>query len=296
MTRKENRVKKWYTGSVAFLLLLSLGVVAEPVSYRQVGPVKDESYANVKRISALIVVPSGLSERELRALLKDAAISIGKRHDADAAVIWAYRPQDATTGPWTAGSATYAPNGRWEDAGDASPMRVSVEVGKLYFERQDAKTPQSGDKVTLSKSGPEPISLSRAHNSWGDDKIIAKVPRGTEARIIERYQTALTPNHVMVRYFVTTEVDGQRIQGWVFNYDVKPYTAKAAPRPVSLKRVQEMLQANGFNPGPVDGVLGKQTKQALLTYQIKYGLPVTGTPNAETLKALGLPEHEYNDM
>jgi hypothetical protein len=133
MTRKENRVKKWYTGSVAFLLLLSLGVVAESVSYRQVGPVQDNSYANVKRISALIVVPLGLSERELRALLKDAAISIGKQHHAAAAMIWAYRPQDATTGPWTAGSATYAPNGRWEDAGVASPMRVSTVHDKTYI-------------------------------------------------------------------------------------------------------------------------------------------------------------------
>lgn len=55
----------------------------------------------------------------------------------------------------------------------------------------------------------------------------------------------------------------------------------------TVRRVQTALMAAGYNPGPIDGVLGSQTKSALVKYQQDKTLPI-GNMNIETLKALGV--------
>ena len=61
---------------------------------------------------------------------------------------------------------------------------------------------------------------------------------------------------------------------------------RAAPR--RLRQVQARLQAAGFAPGAADGQLGPHTRAALRQYQQRKGLPVTGVPNRQTWKALGI--------
>jgi hypothetical protein len=51
-------------------------------------------------------------------------------------------------------------------------------------------------------------------------------------------------------------------------------------------QAQERLKAVGFDPGPVDGVLGPQTRAALRRYQSSQGLPVTGAMDDATRQAL----------
>ncbi len=55
-----------------------------------------------------------------------------------------------------------------------------------------------------------------------------------------------------------------------------------------LRQVQERLQAAGFAPGAADGRLGPHTRAALRQYQQRKRLPVTGVPDRQTLKALGI--------
>ena len=52
--------------------------------------------------------------------------------------------------------------------------------------------------------------------------------------------------------------------------------------------VQEALKSEGFYYGETDGTPGPETAAALKRYQIRNGLEVTGSVNAETSKALGL--------
>jgi len=63
---------------------------------------------------------------------------------------------------------------------------------------------------------------------------------------------------------------------------------KLAERTAQLREVQRRLQAEGFSPGPIDGVLGPGTRTALSQYQAKYGLPKTGALDDATRKALGV--------
>jgi peptidoglycan hydrolase-like protein with peptidoglycan-binding domain len=53
-------------------------------------------------------------------------------------------------------------------------------------------------------------------------------------------------------------------------------------------QAQRRLQALGFDPGPIDGVLGPRTEEAIREYQRTQGLRATGVLDAETRAALGL--------
>lgn len=52
------------------------------------------------------------------------------------------------------------------------------------------------------------------------------------------------------------------------------------------EETQYLLTATGFYNGPIDGILGPQTKTALLEVQKHFHLPETGTATPETLTAL----------
>ena len=54
-----------------------------------------------------------------------------------------------------------------------------------------------------------------------------------------------------------------------------------------VRKVQSALKANGYNPGPVDGVLGLQTQTAIKQYQVDKELPI-GHLNIKTLESLGV--------
>jgi len=55
-----------------------------------------------------------------------------------------------------------------------------------------------------------------------------------------------------------------------------------------ITQIQRALKGEGFNPGPIDGVIGSQTIKAVNAFQRKEGLPVDKYLNVETIKALGV--------
>jgi membrane-bound lytic murein transglycosylase B len=68
-----------------------------------------------------------------------------------------------------------------------------------------------------------------------------------------------------------------------------------SPRPHSesplsrsqIEKIQELLAARGFDPGPTDGVLGSQTRRAIKEFQRLAKLPADGYPTLELLEVLG---------
>jgi hypothetical protein len=55
---------------------------------------------------------------------------------------------------------------------------------------------------------------------------------------------------------------------------------------LDLRAAQLYLTFGGFDPGPVDGVLGKRTRSALVEFQTQQGLPATGEVDEGVLEAL----------
>jgi peptidoglycan hydrolase-like protein with peptidoglycan-binding domain len=65
----------------------------------------------------------------------------------------------------------------------------------------------------------------------------------------------------------------------------------------NIKKVQETLRDKGYDPGPIDGIMGSQTRAALSQYQKAQNLPVTGHVDAETAGKLGVEkESEGGDF
>lgn len=54
------------------------------------------------------------------------------------------------------------------------------------------------------------------------------------------------------------------------------------------KEVQQALKDKGYDPGPIDGVMGAKTKEALKSFQSASNLSATGTLNSETAQKLGV--------
>ena len=55
-----------------------------------------------------------------------------------------------------------------------------------------------------------------------------------------------------------------------------------------VRAVQEALKTKGFDPGPIDGVQGPQTTQAVRDFQRAENLSVTGRADSATLNKLGV--------
>jgi Putative peptidoglycan binding domain len=51
-------------------------------------------------------------------------------------------------------------------------------------------------------------------------------------------------------------------------------------------QAQELLKEAGFNPGPIDGILGPRTREGLRRYQASHGLPETGVLDEATQESL----------
>lgn len=55
-----------------------------------------------------------------------------------------------------------------------------------------------------------------------------------------------------------------------------------------IRRIQEALNARGYEAGPADGVMGPKTRDAVRTYQSDAGMPVTGQISRELLANLDI--------
>jgi membrane-bound lytic murein transglycosylase B len=67
----------------------------------------------------------------------------------------------------------------------------------------------------------------------------------------------------------------------------------ASEQPLSrnqVEKIQELLIAQGYDPGPADGVIGSQTRLAIKEFQRGAKLPADGYPTPELLEILGKNE------
>jgi hypothetical protein len=75
--------------------------------------------------------------------------------------------------------------------------------------------------------------------------------------------------------------------GDVYDPGTQPAAVAEGPGNV-VSSVQSTLANQGYNPGPIDGVPGSQTEQAIAQYQDDNGMPATGQIDSALLNSLGL--------
>jgi peptidoglycan hydrolase-like protein with peptidoglycan-binding domain len=67
----------------------------------------------------------------------------------------------------------------------------------------------------------------------------------------------------------------------------------APPAPRFVREAQRTLRDLGYQPGPVDGVVGPKTKDALAKYQRSERIQVTSRLDAETMARLDIHERLF---
>ena len=65
-------------------------------------------------------------------------------------------------------------------------------------------------------------------------------------------------------------------------------TREAIERADEVRQLQDQLLLRGYSPGPLDGVLGGQTRAALRDFQKTEGMPITGDLTEQTRMMLGI--------
>jgi hypothetical protein len=76
--------------------------------------------------------------------------------------------------------------------------------------------------------------------------------------------------------------------GYTYQYDGPIYGYNDLSPDQVIVNVQAQLQRDGYYSGPVDGILGPMTRQAIAAFQADHGLAITSAVDQPTLASLGL--------
>ncbi len=68
--------------------------------------------------------------------------------------------------------------------------------------------------------------------------------------------------------------------------DIEPKTTAATSEQEMLQKAQVLLTKLGFDPGPADGLMGSKTRNAIMAFQQRSGMPVDGEFTPKLLDAL----------
>ncbi len=99
----------------------------------------NSNYANVVRKVVKIVVPTGLSKKDVELNLKHAAGAIYKKYKPNAVSVFAYCEGDDIADAYTVGMCDFAPDGKWENADKQVPVsqfEYSIETNDDYFKNE----------------------------------------------------------------------------------------------------------------------------------------------------------------
>ncbi len=92
-------------------------------------------------------------------------------------------------------------------------------------------------------------------------------------------------NVLVVPVILSTNTDGSvTLPGWIEEPPDEALYASHAARDVLEAQVG--LANHGISPGPIDGVMGSQTRLAIRAFQEQLGIPITGELDAYTRRAL----------
>jgi len=207
------RVKVFFA---AILMAMLSACSSQGSSYTLVGAPEDSSIPAAKRVSAKIVIPEGLDRKEVKATLERAAREVSDKTNADAAIIFAYRPGDPKEGMFTVGTAVYAPGGKWESATSKESKAITTELGELNFSPKK-QLPANSEIVTLKNAYSDYVAVSNEFESWNDGNTIARVNNGTKADILEVRKYSVGGQE-LVRFRVRIQ-SNTHTEGWVHSFD-----------------------------------------------------------------------------
>lgn len=213
-------------------------ILAVPGDFKpayKIAETRDVSTGNAKRYAVSITLPAGLKKEEVEQNFKHAVLQTYKDKKPDAITIWGYQNGDDVKQPFTVGDAVFAPNGKWESAGEGAGSlqnyQTIVKVKDSYLNAENDLSVGAEITLTALKSDvlkDKDTTSVRIWNDYGnrnDSNILMKVPNGTKAKILEKKQTG-AGDYISTVY----KVEVKQKTGWVDFFDVKEYPDKESKK------------------------------------------------------------------
>lgn len=229
----------------------------------------------------LNVIPPMFEIVEEKILVKDSTIQWTYRPPTFEAVTEQVLIQPATIGWMKAKPRNYCLS---EKEAEACETWCCVENMPQYqtITRQILKTPARTTPTTVPA---EYKTISKALVSQTAQIVEKEIPEEYRTLTKKVLLTPITTKEVEVPpvySYITTQ---KMVKGGCFVDWVEVNCATSSPQRVA--QIQKALKERGYDPGPINNILGSKTREALLQYQKNHGLP-TGQVSIETIRSLGL--------
>jgi hypothetical protein len=156
-------------------------------------------------------------------------------------------------------------------AAEQSNAHAQYNLGYMYAAGRGVNQ----DYVTAHKW----FNLSASRSLWDDDRdkavknrdIVARYMTASEIAEAQRLARTWQPRQRMVATSPSTVGPRTKYQ------PAQPDAEDTSDKRRRIARIQRRLASLGYDPGPIDGVLGRRTRAALRELVLQEGLPVTGT-------------------
>lgn len=133
-------------------------------------------------------------------------------------------------------------------------------------------------RIEALESEPAPTGVDKTP----EPAEVDKTPEPPEGKVAEPAEALLPPSDT------ETEIEAETTAAVATDQKAaSDATEIVKPTPAEVRKIQQGLLDAGFNPGPVDGLIGPKTMTALESFQKQKGLAV-GHITKETLQALGI--------
>lgn len=219
--------------------------------------------------------------------------------------------------------------GRVGGAGGVRPAAPGFHSGPYYYSRgMRFANPGTGQSRALVRRSPSTTSMQRGMNNSATRQLETPGPRpgfnSIMAHVAERHggnwHNDWDRRHAHFehnRFFVFIDGFWCGLDPGFFPWDYYPYYAydyypydyypgyyadvdpnyyndnvySSEPmRDPTVSAVQTQLTQLGYYGGPIDGIFGPTTRDAVAKYQIDKKIEVTGSLSAQTLESFGLPQ------
>ena len=170
-----------------------------------------------------------------------------------------------------AGSRTVA---ALEDSGSVTSINTKAE-------QKEPTAPVSSSVMNLQK-----LLADRGFYNGAVDGVMGSQTRA--AIILAQKTYNLTPDGVAgSRTLAALESDGNKMS-------VTPISTPSLAKSAEISNLQELLSKRGFYNGAVDGLMGSQTRLAIVAAQRNYGLVTDGIAGSQTYAALEAGSSKVN--
>ena len=175
-----------------------------------------------------------------------------------------------------------------EDA-KAAAASVAQAVEGVKSVRNDLQVVPPEDRKVIDVSDKN--ITSQVEGRLAKDAQLKKVDVRTDGGAVILTGTVLSVGASARASELARGVPGVRMVKNELTYDAGRHTGVRGTTSRSHAQVlgmQQALKDKGFDPGPMDGVMGPRTASALKEYQKSENLTMTGKPDGETRAKLGM--------